>query len=74
MKYSRREKLVKIGEFGYDADAHLARIALEAEGIEACVMGDLLIAPYKFGIPKVELKVKASDAEKARQILAKQNQ
>ncbi len=70
----KREKLVKIGEFGYDADAHLARIALEAEGIEACVMGDLLMAPYKFGIPKVELKVKASDAEKAIRILAEQNQ
>jgi len=68
------EKLVKIGEFGYDADAHLARIALEAEGIKACVMGDLLMDPYKFGIPKVELKVKASDAEKAIRILAEQNQ
>jgi hypothetical protein len=66
----KREKLVTIFEFGYDADAHLARIALEVGGIEACVMGDLLMAPYKFGIPKVQLKVKASDAEKAKQILA----
>ena len=74
MKYWRREKLVTISEFGYDADAHLARIALEAEGIEACVMGDLLAGTPKFGIPKVELKVKASDAEKASRILAEHKQ
>ncbi len=73
MKYWRHEKLVKIGKCGYDADAHLARIALEVEGIEACVMGDLLMAPCKFGIPKVELKVRASDAERAMWILSEQN-
>jgi len=66
----KNEKLITIGEFGYDADAHLARIALEVEGIEACVMGDFLAGTPKFGIPKVELKVKASDIEKARQVLA----
>ena len=66
----KNEKLVTIAQFIYDADAHLDRIALEAAGIKACVMGDLLMAPYKFGISKVVLKVKASDVEKARQILA----
>jgi hypothetical protein len=70
----KHEKLITIGEFGYDADAHLARIALEAAGIEACVMGDFLAGTPKFGIPKVELKVKASDAEKAKRILVEQDQ
>ena len=70
----KHEKLVKIAEFGYDADAHLARIELEAEGVEACVVGDFLAGTPRFGIPKVELKVKASDAEKASRILAERNQ
>ena len=70
----KREKLITIGEFGYDADAHLARIALEVAGIESCVMGGILAGNPKFGIPKVELKVKVSDAEKAKQVLAEDNQ
>jgi hypothetical protein len=68
----KREKLVTIASYRYDADAHLARIALEVEGMEACVMGDFLMAPYKFGIPNGEVKVKASDAEKAIRILTEQ--
>jgi len=67
------ERLVTIAEFGYDMDAHLARIALEAAGIKAVVMGDTLLAAMpEFGMPKIELKAKMSDAERAREILAQQ--
>ena len=70
----KNEKLVTIGEYRYDTDAHLARIALEAEGIEACVMGDFLAGTPRFGTPKVQLRVLCSDAEKAKKILAEQIQ
>ena len=66
------ERLVTVAEFINDIDAHMARIVLEEEGIEAFVLGDQLmnIAP-KAGIPRVELLVKQSDTEKAKEILEK---
>ena len=64
------EKLVTIGEYHNDMDAHLARIALETEGIEACVMGDFLAGTSRFGTPKEQLRVLYSDTEKAKKILA----
>ena len=64
------EKLVKIAEVINDIEAQTIRAQLESGGIEAIVMGDNLMAsiPYS-GIPRVEVYVKASDVEQARQIL-----
>jgi len=65
-----KEKLVKIAKFMDDVEAQTMRAQLESEGIEAIVMGDKLMAsgPYG-GIVPVEVYVKASDIERAQQIL-----
>ena len=67
------EKLVTIAEFNDDLQAHMMRIELEAAGIEVFVMGDQLMSVVpKAGIPRVEVCVRTSDVEKAKQVLAEQ--
>jgi hypothetical protein len=68
-------KLVTIAEFGSSFDAQMAKMTLESNGIKAVVVGeDLLWISPKAGIPKVEVKVLACDAEEAKQIIEAQEQ
>ncbi len=64
------DKLVTVGEFETGFEAELAKVQLEAEGIEAIVVGgDLLAVMPAIGMIKVELQVFEKDAEKAAQII-----
>ncbi len=69
------DKLITIAEFQNDIEAQMARMTLESNGIKAVVVGEglLWISP-KAGIPKVEVKVLACDAEKSKQIINAQEQ
>ena len=65
------DKLVTVGEFENGFEAELAKVRLEAEGIEAIVVGgDLLAVMPAIGRIKVELQVFEKDAQKAAQIIA----
>ncbi len=64
-------KLVTVEEFETGFEAELAKAQLEAEGIEAIVVGgDLLAVMPAIGRIKVELQVFEKDAQKAAQIIA----
>lgn len=65
------DKLVTAWEYESDFEAEFAKVQLEAEGIEAIVLGGNLAA-YRgsVGPIKVELQVLEKDAEKAAQIIA----
>ena len=67
------QKLVPIAEFESSFDAELAKLTLEKEGIESVVFGEDLVAmlPHINAI-RVELRVFEPDAERAKEILAKQ--
>ena len=67
------QKLVSIAEFEGSFDAELAKLALEKEGIESVVFGEDLVTmlPHINAI-KVELQVFEPDAERAKEVLAKQ--
>ncbi len=64
------DTLVTVGVFENGFEAELAKVRLEAEGIEAIVVGGLLAAMPAIGVLKVELKVFEKDAQKAAQIIA----
>jgi hypothetical protein len=67
------EKLVTIAEFESDFDAELAKITLENAGIESVVFGGDLIANMPTIEPiHIELQVFEADAERAKEVLAKQ--
>ncbi len=64
------DKLVTVGEFETGFEAELVKVQLEAEGIEAIVVGgDLLAFMPAIGVIKVQLKVFEKDAQKAAQII-----
>jgi 4-alpha-glucanotransferase len=67
------EKLISIAEFEGSFDAELAKLALEKEGIESVVFGEDLVTmlPHINAI-RVELRVFDTDADRAKEILAKQ--
>lgn len=70
------DKLVKIAEFQSDIEAQMAKSALQANDIDAIIVGgpikDLLPVD---GMLYIELQVFARDAERAKAILdAQQNQ
>lgn len=67
------DKLVEIGQFRDYIEAELARQRLEDAGIKAVIAGQNAANIYA-GVPAIEgpsLQVLESQAEKARQILAK---
>jgi hypothetical protein len=67
------DKLVTIAEFQSDLEAQMAKSDLQANGIDAIIVGesikDLLPAD---GMLNVQLQVFARDAERARAILNSQ--
>ena len=67
------DKLVTIAEFESDLDAQMAKSVIEANGINAIIVGgnvkDLLPVD---GMLNVQLQVFARDAEQARAILSSQ--
>jgi 4-alpha-glucanotransferase len=67
------EKLISIAEFEGSFDAELAKLALEKEDIESVVFGEDLVTmlPHINAI-RVELRVFDTDADRAKEILAKQ--
>ncbi len=65
------DKLVTVGEFETGFEAELAKVRLEAEGIEAVVVGgELATNRGAVGPIAVELQVFEKDAQKAAQIIA----
>ena len=64
------DKLVTVEEFESGFEAELAKLRLEAEGINAIVVGDHLVANMPFSrLITVELQVFEKDAQKAAQII-----
>ena len=68
------EKLVSIAEFENSFDAELAKVTLDNAGIRSTVLGEDLgvVQPYSGTLFNVELQVFEKDAERAKEILAKQ--
>lgn len=65
------ENLVTIAAFFDPAEAHLAKGLLEAEGIESYIFDESMgsMSPYNIAVGGVKLKVKSSDAPKAKAVL-----
>ncbi len=64
------DKLVTVGEFQNGFEAELDKVRLEAEGINAIVVGgELGTHRGAIGPIEVELKVFEKDAQKAAQII-----
>jgi len=71
------DKLVTLEEFNALFEAEFAKSDLEANGIKAVVVGEMLGGAYPyttFGARRsvVELKVFAADVDKAKEILTSQ--
>ena len=67
------QKLVTIGEFESSFAAELAKLALDNAGIESVVLGDNLpVNLPEIEAIRIELQVFEKDAEKAKEVLAKQ--
>jgi len=64
-------ELVTIAEFASDFEAYLAKMRLDAAGIESTIVGDNLAAGAYAGLPfcRVELQVASDKAEDASEIL-----
>jgi len=67
--HARSGRLVAVAVFAHAVEAHLARARLEAEGIEAALVGEH-VAGVLVGVQSVSVHVPASDAERARAVLA----
>ena len=70
------DRLVTIAEFQNEIEAQMAKAALQADGIDAIIVGGAVkdLLPVD-GMLNVELQVFASDAQKARAVLdSQQNQ
>jgi hypothetical protein len=68
------ENLVTIAEFGSPIEAHLMRTRLEEEDIECFIIDEyipLWFVPIGTGDFSVKLQVRASDKDRALQILQK---
>ena len=66
------DKLVTIAQFpmGSDSKAHIAKMQLESDGIEAVIIGEDLLAVLPYcGHKPIELQVLSSKAEEAIRIL-----
>ena len=70
------DRLVTIAEFQSDIEAQMAKAALQADGIDAIIVGGAVkdLLPVD-GMLNVELQVFARDAQKAKAVLdLQQNQ
>ena len=70
------DKLITIVEFQNDIEAQMAKAALQADGIDAIIVGGAVkdLLPVD-GMLNVELQVFASDAQRAKAVLdSQQNQ
>lgn len=64
--------LVQVGSFMYAAEAHEARLHLEANGIKAAVAGDVMTSinpAYMIADGGAKLLVPRADADRARELL-----
>ena len=68
----KRNRLVTVGEYQFDLEAEIARIALEAEGIRCTVVGGDLVANMPTIEPiRIELQVFDDDVPRAREVLSR---
>jgi hypothetical protein len=64
------DKLVTVADFTDHIAANAAKLQLEAEGIEAVVVGENLMGAYPtYGTMQIEVQVMEKDAAKARAVL-----
>ena len=67
------EKLITVASFDGAAQAHIARIQLEAEGVEAYLdnenVAGMLNVPFASAIGEVKLQVRESEVAAAQRIL-----
>ena len=64
------DKLITIAEYGSSFDARMTKMNLESNGIKAVIVGEeLLCIVPKAGIPNIQVKVLACDAERSTQII-----
>jgi len=71
-RFEAEPKLVIVRTYQSGLDADLAKTVLEAAGIESMIRGDDIARRYYIGLPltqRVELLVRAEDAEDAEKIL-----
>ena len=71
-RFEAEPKLVVVRTYQSGLDADLAKTVLEAAGIESMIRGDDTARRYYVGLPltqRVELLVRAEDAEDAEKIL-----
>jgi hypothetical protein len=71
------EKLITIGQYSQGAYAYIAKGKLESFGIKCILLDENLISInwlYSNAIGGVKLQVKSSDVERARKILAEQEE
>lgn len=67
-----KEKLVCVGKFANAIDAHIAKGVLDAQNIESVINNETFASVLPIGfnsIGQVTLWVKASDADRATQIV-----
>lgn len=64
------EELVVVAFYATAIEAHLTKTRLESEGIPCLIANEYAVLPYANMLYNVEVKVRASDKEKAKQILA----
>jgi hypothetical protein len=72
MKEDSPEKLVTVAAFSLPIEAQLARLRLESHGVECRIDDENIISInwlYSDAIGGVKLKVRESDAERAREVL-----
>jgi hypothetical protein len=66
------DKIIKIARFGDYIQANMAKISLEAEGIQCFLGGENFVATYGLfsnAIGTIELCIKESDKQQAEEIL-----
>jgi hypothetical protein len=67
------QSIVVIASYGQPIEANVAKLKLEAEGIDAVLHGENIAATYSNLLGRVKLLVRKSQAEKACEILGMQN-
>ena len=64
------DKLVTVADFTDNIAANAAKLQLEAEGIEAVVVGENLMGAYPtYGTMQIEVQVMEKDAARAKVVL-----
>jgi len=62
------DELVVVARFLRAPEAHMAKAKLDDEGIQAVTTDELSAGLFSAGIEKIELMVRESDADRAREI------